>query len=478
VIQAGFETVIGLEVHAQMLTSTKLFSPMTALFGGEPNSRVNEICAGMPGVLPVLNRAVVTCAIRAGLALDCSIRKNSRFARKNYFYPDLPKGYQISQFEQPICEHGKLSFLVDGEEVTCGITRIHMEEDAGKSIHVPGANVSHIDLNRAGVPLIEIVSEPDLRSPDQAVAYMKELRNILMTIGVCDGNMEEGSFRCDGNISIRRMGETALGTKIEIKNVNSFKFLKDALTYEMRRQVACLEAGEPLVQETRLWQTDHKRTVSMRTKEGSEDYRYFPDPDLPPLTVSDEWIDAVRSQLPELPAARRRRFLSEYQLPAYNADVLTGSAQLSSYFDAAAAGHPNPIAVSNWVMTQVSGSVSHPGELAQLAVRPEHIGELVTLIDEGLISGTIAKKVFAIGLQSGEAPGVIVDRENLRVVRDAGALAAIIDQVISDNPAQVEQFRGGKTKVKGFFVGQVMRATKGQADPKLVDQMLDEKLSG
>jgi aspartyl-tRNA(Asn)/glutamyl-tRNA(Gln) amidotransferase subunit B len=473
----AYELVIGLEVHAQLLTRSKLFSPMPAAFGAEPNTQVNEICAGLPGALPVLNGQAVAYAVRAGLALGCDIQLESQFARKNYFYPDLPKGYQISQYERPLCLGGQLRFVCDGTERGCGITRVHLEEDAGKSIHVPGAAISHVDLNRAGVPLIEIVSEPDLRTPDEAVAYLKELRNVLMYLEVCDGNMEEGSLRCDANCSVRRRGDSRLGVKVEIKNMNSFKFLKDALSHELERQVTCLETGQPIHQETRLWRTEARRTVAMRRKEGSDDYRYFPDPDLPPLVLERAWVEEIRRDLPVLPQARRQRYVGEWGLPAYDADVLTASRAVADYFEAAVAARGTPKAVSNWLMTEVLAAVHGDAELAAFPVTPAYLAELVGLIESGTLSSTLAKEVFAAVRETGRAPAAIVEERGLAVVRDEAALEAVIDEVLAAHPQEVADYRAGKTKLKGYFVGQVMRAMQGQAAPDLVQRLLQEKLA-
>lgn len=479
-MNSEYELVIGLEVHAQLRTESKLFSPMATAYGAPPNHHVNEICAGMPGVLPVLNRRAVDLAIKAGLALGCEIQRFSQFARKNYFYPDLPKGYQISQFEFPICQGGEVPFTLDGERRICNLTRIHIEEDAGKLIHVPGQPYSRVDLNRAGVPLAEIVSEPEMRSPDEAVAYLKSLRAILMYLDICDGNMEEGSFRCDANCSIRPLGETELGVKVEIKNVNSFKFVKDALNYEFRRQVQCLEEGVAIQQETRLFREGTGRTESMRRKEGSEDYRYFPDPDLPPLLLTDERIAQVGATMVELPGPKRARYVSELGLAAQTAETITASRATAQYFEAAVSGSSNPRAVSNWLTTEVLSQLGPDTPIEDFAVGPAHLGELVQLIDDGVITGKIAKTVFAemvdAGADAAEGPAQIVDRLGLRVMNDTGELETMVVEIIDANPAQVAQFRAGKTKVKGFFVGQVMRATKGKADPKMVNKILEEKL--
>ncbi len=474
-MSTDYELVIGLEVHAQLKTDSKLFSPMRNAYGSDPNTNVNEICAGLPGVLPVLNERVVDLAILAGAALGCQINEFSQFARKNYFYPDLPKGYQISQFEFPICSHGRVEYL-DGEQVkSCPLTRIHLEEDAGKLIHVPGKNVSHVDLNRAGVPLVEIVSEPDLRTADEAVAYLKALRTVLLHLGVCDGNMEEGSFRCDANCSVRPVGQQELGVKVEVKNLNSFKFVKDALAFEYRRQVQCLEDGEEIFQETRLWRENVGQTVSMRRKEGSDDYRYFPDPDLPPLLLDETRIASVCADMPELPMARRQRYL-DMGLSIEACGVLVPSPTAASYFDEASALSDNPVSVSNWLTTTVLSAVSNESDLESFAVTPSHLAELVGLIDSGDISGKIAKDVFQTMCETEERPAEVVARLGLKVMRDTGALEAIVLELIEKFPGQVAEYRAGKIKLRGFFVGQIMRATSGKADPKVVQELLGRML--
>lgn len=473
-IPRGWEAVIGLEVHCQLSTESKIFSGASTTYGAGPNTQVNEVEMGLPGALPVLNRRAVAYALRAGLALNCDIHQTSRFARKNYFYPDLPKGYQISQHEVPICGPGHLDVqLDDGETKRVGITRIHMEEDAGKSSHVPGEPYSLVDLNRAGVPLIEIVSEPDLRTPAEVVAYLKELHAIVRHLEICDGNMEEGSFRCDANVSVRREGEP-LGTRCELKNINSFKFVKDAVTYEIQRQVAQLEGGGAVVQQTRLYNPDKGVTFAMRSKEEAHDYRYFPDPDLPPLVVSDGWLDEVRDAMPELPAARRARYQTEYGLSEYDAGVLCHDRVVADYFEAAVASHDNPSTLANWVINEVLREWDDHDE--SFDVTPRQLGELVALLDDDVISGKIAKQVFADVIETGKDPEEIVDEKGLKQITDTSSLEPIIDQLIADNPENVEEYRGGKKKVIGWFVGQVMRQTQGKANPKLVNELLREKL--
>ncbi len=475
-----YEVVIGLEVHVQLQTDSKIFSSASATYGADPNTQVAAVDLGLPGVLPVLNRRAVEYAMKAGFALGCEVRPWSQFARKNYFYPDLPKGYQISQFEYPICEHGHLDIQVDEDADTkrIGIVRIHMEEDAGKSSHVEGRPYSLVDLNRAGVPLIEIVSAPDLRSTDEAVAYLKELRNIVVYLGISDGNMQEGSFRCDSNVSVRPVGQEELGTRTELKNINSFKFIKDAINFEIDRQIAVVEGGGEVVQETRLYNPDKGETFAMRSKEESHDYRYFPDPDLPALELDDAWLERVRQSLPELPAARRERYQADFELSAYDAGVLTDDRQLSDYFEEAVGAYAdNPKGVANWVINELLGRLDSQTTIESVAVRPPELGKLVRLIDEDVISGKIAKKVFEEMLKSGADPEEIVEQKGLKQISDEGALGEVIDGIIADNPDQVQQYRDGNTNLVGWFVGQVMRATRGQANPQLANQLLREKLS-
>lgn len=474
-----YEPVIGLEVHAQLKTRTKIFCGCSTRFGAPPNTHVCPVCLGMPGVLPVLNKKVVEYAMCMALATDCAIEETSRFARKNYFYPDLPKGYQISQYELPIALNGHIDIEVDGNTSRIGITRIHMEEDAGKLNHDPNRPVSHVDLNRTGVPLIEIVSEPDIRSPEEAGAYLRQLRSIIRYVDVCDGNMEEGSFRCDANISLRPRGTETLGTRTELKNLNSFKHVEKALHYEILRQQDILLDGEAVVQETRLWDPDKNRSNSMRGKEEAHDYRYFPDPDLLPLVIDNDWIAAVQASLPELPAARKSRFVEQYGLPGYDAGVLTTSRSLADYFEACVQHHANPKQLSNWVMGALMGLLNAEGKsIAASPIPAEHLAALVRLIDQGTISGKIAKTVFDDMAATGESPASLVAKKGLVQMSDTAELEAIIARVLAENTAQVEQYRGGKNKVFGFFVGQVMRATKGQANPKIVNDILKQKLDG
>ncbi len=477
-----FQPVIGLEVHCQLKTDSKIFCGCSTTFGAEPNSQTCPVCLGMPGSLPVLNRKVVEFAIKAGLATNCSISHRSVFARKNYFYPDLPKGYQISQFEEPICRKGWLDIQVDGVEKRIGITRIHMEEDAGKLVHGDVAGLeegSGVDLNRACTPLLEIVSEPDLRSSDEAVAYLKQLHRIVTWLGICDGNMEEGSFRCDANVSVMPLGSETFGTRAEIKNVNSFKFVKQAIEYEIQRQIDLIEDGGTVVQETRLFDPNSGRTRSMRGKEEAHDYRYFPDPDLVPLVIDSDWVQRAHGELPELPEHKQQRFITEYGVTGYDAEVLTASRSLAEYFEECVAFHHNAKAVSNWIMGEVTRALNDSGTTIDACpVLPKTLADLLKLIDSGAISGKIAKTVFDEMWRSGKEPGAIVEEQGLLQVSDSGAIEAIIDEIMAANQGQVEEYRGGKEKVFGFFVGQVMKASKGKANPALVNELLLARLKG
>ncbi len=480
--RGGWEAVIGLEVHTQLKPATKLFCGCSAEFGAGPNEHTCPVCLGMPGVLPVLNERALEFAVRAALALECKINETSRWARKNYFYPDLPKAYQISQYDQPYCEHGRLDVhLEDGSERHVRILRIHMEEDAGKNVHDTHAGVSKVDLNRAGVPLLEIVSEPDLRSGAEAAAYLRKLRAIVQFLDICDGNMNEGSMRCDANVSLRKRGTEKYGTRTETKNMNSFRSVERAIAYEIERQAAALNAGEKIVQETRLWDADRNVTRSMRSKEEAHDYRYFPEPDLLPLTLDASAIERVRRELPELPEQMRARFVEQYALPTYDAEVLTASRPLAVFFEKAVATHANAKAIANWVMSDVirvanERAVDAEPDFADLPVKPEALAKLVALIDGGTISGKIAKTVFERMVESGDDPAKIVEREGLVQESDEGKIAAVIDAIIAANPDKVADYRGGKDKLLGFFVGLAMKETRGKANPTVVNRLLLERL--
>ena len=473
-----YEPVIGLEVHAQLLTNSKIFCGCSTRVGREPNENTCPICTGMPGVLPVLNRRAVEYAVKMGLAVECRINPRSIFARKNYFYPDLPKGYQISQYEQPLAEHGALEIDTGSGRKRIGITRIHMEEDAGKNIHSPTEKVSFVDLNRTGVPLIEIVSDPDMRSAEEAVAYLKALRAILVYLGICDGNMEEGSFRCDANVSIRPRGAERFGTRAELKNLNSFRHVQKAIEFEIARQEDVLEDGEEVVQETRLFDVAQGVTRSMRGKEEAHDYRYFPDPDLLPVVLDDAFIARVRAEMPELPDARRRRFVEDYGLSAYEAEVLTASRELADYFEAAAdaSGGERRLAAT-WVMGELLGALNRDGlSLSASPVDPAMLGGLIRRIADQTISGKIAKQVFdAMWQGAGDADRIIEER-GLRQITDSSALEAVVARIVAAHPGQAAEYRSGKDKLFGFFVGQVMRETQGKANPAQVNELLRREL--
>jgi aspartyl-tRNA(Asn)/glutamyl-tRNA(Gln) amidotransferase subunit B len=477
---ARYETVIGLEVHAQLATETKMFCGCRATFGAEPNSQTCPVCLGLPGSLPVINRRAIEFGTMTALALDCRVNRLNRFARKHYYYPDMPKNYQISQYEEPLAEHGRL--LVDGGAAReIGIQRLHLEEDVGKLVHegaLETARSSRVDFNRAGVPLMEIVSKPDLRSPEEAAAYLKSLRAILIYLRVCDGNMEEGSLRCDANISLRPVGQGEYGTKVEIKNMNSFRNVRDALEYEARRQARALEAGERIVQETRLWDPDRAVTVSMRSKEFAHDYRYFPEPDLPPLDLRPDWVGEVGARLPELPAARRARLQQAYALSAYEADLLTQGRALADYFEEATRASGQPKAVANWVLNELLRELPTDDDraIAVCPVPPAHLAGLLGLVEDGTISGKIAKDVFEKMYRTGEAAETIVRREGLTQVADEGALGAAVDAVLAEHGKVVEDYRAGKKAALGFLVGQVMKSTQGKANPGVVNRLLVEKL--
>ncbi len=477
---SGWEPVIGLEIHAQLATESKVFSGAATAYGALPNSQACAVDLGLPGVLPVLNEEAVRMAVRFGLAIEAEVSRRSVFARKNYFYPDLPKGYQISQYERPIVAAGHTEItLEDGQTKRVGITRAHLEEDAGKSLHEDFHGMSGIDLNRAGTPLLEIVSEPDLRSAREAVAYMRQIHTLVRYLGICDGNMQEGSFRCDANVSVRRRGETRFGTRAEIKNLNSFRFVERAINHEIERQIALLEAGGRVHLETRLYDPDKNETRAMRDKEEANDYRYFPDPDLLPLALSEDFIGALRAGLPELPDAKRQRFIADYGLPAYDAGVLCTSRELADYYEGAvtaSGGQAKPCA--NWVMVELLGALNREGkEIGQCPITPNLLAGLVRRIGDGTISGKIAKEVFeAMWAGAGDADAVIEAR-GLRQISDEGAIAALIDEVLRDSPSQVEQYRQGKEQVLAYFVGQIMKKSRGKANPARVNALLREKLT-
>ncbi|MCW5965596.1 MAG: Asp-tRNA(Asn)/Glu-tRNA(Gln) amidotransferase subunit GatB [Bryobacterales bacterium] len=477
---AKYEAVIGLEVHVQLGTNSKIFSTAPNAFGEAPNTLVTPLCVGMPGTLPVLNKGVVEFAVRVGLALNCEIRPVSIFARKNYFYPDLPKGYQISQYDQPTAEHGWIEVPLDGGQKRIGITRAHLEEDAGKSIHEgfkDSSKYSYVDLNRCGAPLVEIVSEPDIRTADEAYAYLTELKLALQFAGVSSCDMEKGQLRCDANVSVRPVGQEKFGTKAEIKNLNSFRFVKLALEYEIARQVGLIEAGGQVVQETRLYNSTTGETVSMRSKEHAHDYRYFPEPDLLPLKISKAWLDEITASMPELPAAKRKRFVEDYGLREYDAQVLTLTKELSDYFEVAAQVSSNPKTTVNWVTGELQGALNTAGkDITESPVSASQLGELVSLIEKGEISGKLAKEIFAKMMETGHSAPAIMEREGLKQISDTGELERILDDVLAKNPAQVEQYRGGKTAVIGFLVGQAMKASRGQANPQMVNELLRKKL--
>lgn len=481
-MSSDYEVVIGLEVHTELKTQSKIFCCSSTEFGGDPNTHVCPVCMGLPGSLPVLNKKVVDFAIKAGLALNCHIAEFSKFDRKNYFYPDSPKNYQISQYDLPICEHGHLEINVNGEHKTIGITRIHMEDDAGKLIHsgetIASSSYSNVDYNRTGVPLLEIVSEPDLRSAEEAVVYMEKLKAILEYTEVSDCKMEEGSLRCDANVSIRPWGQKEFGTRTELKNLNSFRALQRAVEYEIKRQAEVIEDGGQVIQETRTWDDNKGVTLSMRSKEEAHDYRYFPDPDLVPLVIDQEWVERIRKTLPELPDARKGRYIKDYGLPEYDAEVITGSKALSDYFDQAMEHTKNAKGLSNWMMGELLKLLKDTGKELddQFSIKPAYLAELVELVDKGTISGKQAKQVFQFMAENGKTPAVIVEEKGMKQISDEGAIAGIVDQVIAANPQSVEDYKSGKKQAIGFLVGQVMKASRGQANPEMVNKMLTEKL--
>lgn len=480
---AKYEPVIGLEVHVQLLTATKAFCGCANKFGAGPNTNICPVCLGLPGALPVLNARAVEFATLASLAINCQVRERSIFARKNYFYPDLPKGYQISQFDKPIAEHGWIDVpTTDGSMKRIGITRLHMEEDAGKSIHdgfADSATRTYLDLNRCGTPLIEIVSEPDIRTPDEAFEYLTRLKEILLYTGVSDCNMEEGSLRCDANVSVRPRGQEKFGTKVEVKNVNSFRFIRLALEYEIERQIEVIESGGRVMQETRLWNAAEGRTYSMRSKEQAHDYRYFPEPDLPPLIVSPEFLADAKSRLPELPEARRKRMIADYELAPKDAATLTSSREFADRFEAAAKGAKSARRVANVLLSEVGGRLNALG--LEQENSPVSMGGIVMaadLLEEGKISSKQLKQLFDVCFEKGEDFPAVYEREKPQQITDSSAIEALIDEVIVANPKQVEQYRAGKKSVAGFFVGQVMKATKGQANPALLNELVTRKLEG
>lgn len=471
------ETVIGVEVHAQLRTNSKMFCGCGTAFGLPANSRTCPVCLGLPGSLPVINRTAVEMAVRAGLALNCTIARNNQFARKNYFYPDLPKGYQISQYESPICQHGWIEIRGSSGTKHIRIRRAHLEEDAGKNIHETGTSVSRVDLNRAGTPLLEIVTEPDMRSADEVVAYLKGLRDILMYLDVCDGNMDEGSFRCEPNLSLRPSGQQEFGTKVELKNINSFKYVKDAVEYEIKRQTKVLNEGGKIRQETRLWNIERGETAVMRSKEEAHDYRYFPDPDLVPLKLDNAWIEGFRANLPELPAVRTKRFVSDYGLPEYDATVLTASKGMADYFEVCAKQFNQPKTVSNWVMGELMRELNNSGmDISASPITPERLVSLLQMVDQGTISLKVAREIFPELYSSEKAPDQIVREKGLTQISDEGALGKIIEEVLGKNPGQVAQFKEGKQQVLGFLVGQVMKVSGGKANPAKVNELLKKKL--
>jgi len=474
-----FDAVIGLEVHVQLNTNSKIFCSCSTQFGAQANTQVCPVCLGLPGVLPVLNKEVLKKAIQAGLSLHCKIASYSKFDRKNYFYPDLPKAYQISQYDKPICYDGYIEIVTGNEMKRIGITRLHMEEDAGKNIHSEDSDykVSYVDFNRTGVPLIEIVSEPDINTPDEAYQYLQNLRSILKYIEVSDCNMEEGSLRCDVNVSLKPKGAKEFGQKVEIKNLNSFRAVKLALEYEIERQKKMLLQNEKITQETRLWDADRNTTYSMRSKEEAHDYRYFPEPDLPPIEISKDFIEQLKNELPELPHEKRIRFMQQYGLPEYDAQVLTATKQLASYYEAVVADGAQPKKASNWIMSEVLAKIDDPEFIDSFIVNPKDLATLLKRIDDATISGKIAKTVFEEMLETGKNPDTIINDKGLRQVTDTAAIESIIDEVIKNNPKSVEDFKNGKDKAFKFLIGQVMKESKGKANPQMVNDILIKKLS-
>ncbi len=472
-----YEIVIGLEVHTQLKTNTKIFCSCPATFGQEPNENTCPLCMGMPGALPVLNARAVEYGMKLGMATDCTINRRSVFARKNYFYPDLPHGYQVSQLELPIAEHGKLAISINGQEKIIGITRIHMEEDAGKNIHSTAENASFVDLNRAGSPLLEIVSEPDMRSSKEAVAYLKNLHALVLYLGISDGNMEEGSFRCDANVSIRPKGQKEFGTRTELKNLNSFRNIQRAIDCEVERQKDALADGEKIIQQTRLYDAAKDITRPMRDKEEADDYRYFPDPDLVPLVVEEAWLEKWAAELPELPQARKKRIMEQYSLPEHDATILTGERELADYFEAAVAAYNAPKKISNMVMGELLRTLNEHGQrVTDVPLSPIHLAALVKMVDDGTISGNMAREVFTAIYETGQDPQVYTKEKGLVQISDSSALEKAVDEAIEENPQEADRLRQGDKKLTGFFVGQIMKKTKGQANPKMVNSILSQKL--
>lgn len=467
-----YEAVIGLEVHAQLQTQSKIFSSASTKFGSPPNSQVNPICLGMPGVLPVLNTNALEYAVKAALATNCEISLKSRFARKNYFYPDLPKGYQISQYEEPFSKNGWLEIETNGSTKKIRITRIHMEEDAGKLIHEDSVTSSFVDLNRAGVPLIEIVSEPDIANPEEAVSYIKKLRAILKYIDVCDGNMEEGSLRCDANVSVRPIGAKELGTKAEIKNLNSFKFIQKAIEYEIKRQIAVIEDEDKVIQETRLFDSKKGVTFAMRSKEEAHDYRYFPDPDLLPVILEKSLVDELNKNLPELPDQKINRFIKQYSLPVNDAEILTSSKELADYFENCLKHYKNPKDISNWITTELLREIKDEDLISDFSVSPKMLSELLSLVGDGTISRKIAKEIFPEMISSGRSAKSIIDEKGIKQISDSSEIESIVEEILNLNPKEVERYKAGEEKLLGFFVGKVMKITKGKANPKIVNEAI------
>ena len=476
-----WEIVIGLEIHTQLATKSKIFSGASTAYGAEPNTQACAVDLGLPGVLPVLNKEAVLMGAKFGLAIGAKVARRSVFDRKNYFYPDLPKGYQISQLHLPIVEHGHIDIeLEDGQTKRVGVTRAHLEEDAGKSLHEDFQGMTGIDLNRAGTPLLEIVSEPDMRSAKEAVAYMKKIHSLVQYLGICDGNMQEGSFRCDANVSVRPKGQAEFGTRTELKNINSFRFVEKAINHEVERQIELIEDGGKVIQETRLYDADKDETRSMRSKEEANDYRYFPDPDLLPVELDEETIEQIRNSLPELPGEKKARFINEFGLKSYDADVLTVQRELSDFFEASVAAADGEAKLcANWVMGELSSALNKSGkDITESSITPQQLGGLIQRIKDNTISGKIAKTVFEAMWNGEGSADEVIEAKGLKQVTDTGAIEKLIDEVIANNPAQVEQYRGGAEKVFGFFVGQVMKASQGKANPAQVNQILKDKLKG